>query len=169
MSAETRRFGQGCGPRVFQHRRGTPPGNWLKTLNGLRELGPGWGHDRRRPGPHPGGNFARLNNPIGHHSVGVTKRCCFTPLQSTFVKSRPGTAPRKGTFAPSPYVTRGVDVRHASRKAFARARLKTSVVAAAVVATAGGAGSGALGAPRLASSRAGIVRKTGYWIGSGSA
>jgi hypothetical protein len=26
--------------RVFQHRRGTPPINWLKTLNGLGELAP---------------------------------------------------------------------------------------------------------------------------------
>src|SRR5205823_6006804 len=35
--------------------------------------------DRRRSGPHSGGNFARLNNQIRQYPGGVTNRCCFTP------------------------------------------------------------------------------------------
>jgi hypothetical protein len=54
---------------VFRHRGGTPPVNWLKTFSCFTDLPPERGPDRRRSGPRPRGNFARIINWLGQNSA----------------------------------------------------------------------------------------------------
>jgi hypothetical protein len=55
---------------ILQHRGGTPPINWLKPLSCFVDSPPRRGLGRRRLGPHPRDDFARLFKRIGQNSVG---------------------------------------------------------------------------------------------------
>ncbi len=55
---------------VFQRPGGTPPINWLKILSCLADLRRGRGPDRRRLGPRPCSNSARIINRIGQNPLG---------------------------------------------------------------------------------------------------